>query len=75
MQPLTIELCLPTTIRATFDGLEQRDPPSLGQPGMLNVFGEVALERVMPGHLVELAALLVEPHPQPSLPVEDVSHV
>jgi hypothetical protein len=27
--------------------------------------GEVALQRVVAGHLVELAALLVEPHPEP----------
>jgi hypothetical protein len=27
------------------------------------------------GHLVELAALLVEPHPEPPLLVEDVAHV
>jgi hypothetical protein len=75
VEPLTIELRLPTTIRATFDGLEQGYPPGLGQPRTLDVFGEVALKRVVAGHLVELVALLVEPHPEPPLLVEDVGHV
>jgi hypothetical protein len=40
--------------------------------GTLKVFGEVALQRVVAGHFVEFATLLVEPHPQPPLLVEDV---
>jgi hypothetical protein len=75
VEPLTIELRLPTTIRATFDGLEQGYPPGLGQPRTLDVFGEVALQRVVAGHFVELATLLMKTHPQPPLLVEDVGHV
>jgi hypothetical protein len=40
---------------------------------MLDVFGEIALQRVVAGHLVEFAALLVEADPQPPLLAEDVS--
>jgi hypothetical protein len=29
----------------------------------------------MAGHLVELAALLIQPQPEPALLVEDVGHV
>src|SRR5215813_7901019 len=75
VEPPTIELRLPTTIRAIFDGLEEGNPTGLGQAGALNVLGEVALQRMMAGHFVELAALLVEPHPEPPLLVEDVAHV
>jgi len=52
--------------------MERGTPPRFAQPGKLVVFGEVALERVMTGHIVELAALLVEPHPEPALLMEDV---
>jgi hypothetical protein len=38
------------------DGPEQRDAPGLGQVGALLVLGEVALQRVVAGHLMELAA-------------------
>jgi hypothetical protein len=43
--------------------------------GTLDVFGEVSLQRVVAGHFVELAALLVEPHPEPALLMEEVGHV
>src|SRR5262245_54709045 len=52
VEPLTIELRLPTTIRATFDGLEQGDPSGVRELGTLKVFGEVALQRVVAGHFV-----------------------
>jgi len=58
-----------------FGGLEEGNPTGLGQAGALQVLGQVALQRVVAGHLVELAALLVEPHPEPPLLVEDVGHV
>src|SRR5215831_20590111 len=47
VEPLTIELRLPTTIRATFDGLDQGDPSGVRELGTLKVFGEVALQRVV----------------------------
>ena len=75
VEPFAVELRLATAVWPILDGLEQRHPPSLGQPGTLDVFGEVTLQRVMAGHLVELAALFVEPHPEPALLVEDVAHV
>src|SRR5215471_4456645 len=65
----------PTPIGAIFDGLEKRDPPCFAQSRMLDVFGEVALQRVVTGHLMELAALLVEAQPQAALLTEDVRHV
>src|SRR5262245_6537423 len=65
VEPLTIELRLPTTIRATFDGLEEGDPSGVREFGTLKVFGQIALQRVVAGHFVELAALLVQPHPEP----------
>ena len=55
--------------------MKQWRPPGLAQLGTLDVFGEVALERVVARHLVELVALLVEPHPRPALLVEEVGHV
>ena len=68
MEPLTIELRLPTTIRATFDGLEVGDPSAgIRKLGTIKVFGQIALQRVVAGQLVELAAFLVEPHPEPPL--------
>ena len=68
MEPLTIELRLPTTIRATFDGLEEGDPSAgIRKLGTIKVFGQIALQRVVAGHLVELAVFLVEPHPEPPL--------
>ena len=67
MEPLTIELRLPTTIRATFDGLEEGDPSGIRKLGTIKVFGQIALQRVVAGQLVELAAFLVEPHPEPPL--------
>ena len=73
--PLAVELRLPTTIGTRFDGLEEGNSHDFAQPSTLDVFGEIALQRVMAGHLVELAALFVEPHPQPALLVEDVGHV
>src|SRR5262245_12143108 len=42
VEPLTIELRLPTTIRAIFDGLEQGDRSGVRELGTLKVFGEVA---------------------------------
>jgi hypothetical protein len=72
VEPFAIELRLPTTVGANLDGLEEGDRRGFAQLGMLDVFGEVALERVMAGHLMELAALLVEPHPETPLLVEDV---
>src|SRR5215468_6641798 len=75
VEPLTIELRLPTTIWAIFDGLEQGDPSGVRELGTLKVFGEVALQRVVAGHFVELAAFFVESHPQPLLLVEEVGHV
>jgi len=56
-----------------FDGLEEGDPPCFAQSRMLDVFGEIALQRVVTGHFVELAALLVEADPQPPLLVEDIA--
>ena len=58
-----------------FDSLEERDPPCFAQSRMLDVFGEIALQRVVTGHFVELAALLVKADPQPPLLVEDIAHV
>jgi hypothetical protein len=55
-----------------FDGQEEGDPPRFAQSRTLDVFGEVALQRVVAGHLMELAVLLVEAHPQAALLVEDV---
>src|SRR6516225_11184002 len=72
VEPLTIELRLPATIRAIFDGLEEGDPSGVRDVGTLKVFGQIALQRVVAGHLVELATLLVEPHPETPLLVEDV---
>src|SRR5262249_23686930 len=46
-----------------------------GDAGRIDIFGEVALQRVTAGHLVELAALLVQPHPEPALLVKDVGDV
>jgi len=43
--------------------------------GLVDVLGEVALERVVAGHPVELAALFMQPQPQPPLLMEDVGHV
>src|SRR5262245_34864111 len=63
VEPLTVELRLPPAVGTNLDGLEERNSPSFAQPGTLDVFGEVALERMVAGHFVELAALLVEPHP------------
>src|SRR5262252_2542051 len=62
LEPLTVELRLPTTIRAVFGGLEEGDPSGLREVGTLKVFGQIALQ----GHLVELAAFFVEPHPEPA---------
>ena len=42
---------------------------------MLKVFGQIALQRVVAGHFVELAAFFVQSHPQPPLLVEDVGDV
>jgi hypothetical protein len=42
---------------------------------MLEIFGQIALQRMTAGHFVELASLLVEPHPQSPLLVDDVGHV
>jgi hypothetical protein len=75
VEALAVEHRLPATVGADLDGLEERRTPSLGQAGTLDIFGEVAIERVMAGHLVELAALLVEPHPQAPLLVEVVGYV
>src|SRR5215475_7347026 len=47
VEPLTIELRLPTTIRATFDGLEQGDPSGVRELGTLKVFGQIALQRMV----------------------------
>src|SRR5215468_4965267 len=44
VEPLTIELRLPTTIRATFDGLEEGDPSGVREFGTLKVFGQIALQ-------------------------------
>jgi hypothetical protein len=58
-----------------FDGLEEGDPPCFAQSRMLDVFGKIGLQRVVTRHFVELAALLVEPYPQPPLLVEDIADV
>src|SRR5262249_51681010 len=50
------QLRLPTPIGAMLDGLEQGNPRDLAQPSLLDVFGQISLERVVAGHLVELAA-------------------
>jgi hypothetical protein len=75
VEPLAVELRLPTAVGAVPDGLEKRGPSCLGQPGTFDVLGQVALQRMMAGHLVELAALLVESHPEPPLLVEEVANV
>src|SRR5262249_14439718 len=56
VEPLTIELRLPTTIRATFDGLEEGDPSGVREFGTPKVFGQIALQRMVAGHFVELPA-------------------
>jgi hypothetical protein len=38
------------------DGLEEWNPRRFTQPGTLGIFGEVALERVVARHFMELAA-------------------
>jgi hypothetical protein len=51
------------------------DMPGLARPRTLDIFGKVALQRVVTGHLLELVALLVQPHPRPPLLVKYVDHV
>jgi hypothetical protein len=50
-------------------------PASASWAHSIYILGEIALERVVAGHLVELATLLVKPHPQAPLLVEEVGHV
>jgi hypothetical protein len=75
IEPLAVKLRLAGAVWSVFDGLEEGDPPRVAQPATLDVLAEISLERVVAGHFVELSALLVEPHPQPALLVEDVAHV
>jgi len=42
-------------IMSRLDGLEEGDPPSIREPGTLYIFSQVGLQRVVAGHLVELA--------------------
>src|SRR5215472_6766545 len=49
VEPLAIELRLPTAVGANLDGPEEGDPPSIREPGTLYIFGQVAVERVMTG--------------------------
>src|SRR5215467_9957205 len=58
-----------------FYGLEEGNPTGLGQASSLQVLGQVALQRVVTGHFVELAALLVEADPEPPLLMEDIADV
>src|SRR5262245_60513824 len=75
VEPHTVEDCLPTAVGAVPDGLKKRGPSSLGQPCTLDIFSKIAFERVVAGHLVELAALLMQPHSETALLAEDVGHV
>ena len=52
---------------ATTDGPEQRSLGILGDPGLVQVGVEVRFERMMARHLVPLAALLPQPHPEPAV--------
>ena len=58
VEPFPRQLRLPTSVGTMLEGLEEGDLPKFAQPGPLDVSGEVAIERVVAGHLVELAALL-----------------
>src|SRR5262245_53704002 len=53
VEPFPRQFRLPAPIGAMLDGLEEGSPPRFAQPSALGVFGEVALERVVAGHLVE----------------------
>jgi hypothetical protein len=75
VEPLTVELRQAPAVWPILDGLEEGDPPGVCELGTLEIFSEVPLQRVVAGHLVELAALLVEPHPEPTLLVEEVGDV
>ena len=57
-------------VRPAADRAEQRPLGIAGEPAAVDVVVQVGLEVVVAGHLVPLAALLVQPHPQP--PVLDV---
>ena len=67
--------CSGQPISAPPDRAEQRPPRVRVQPAPVDIGVEVGLEVMVAGHLMPLAALLVQAHPQPSALGEHVLHL
>src|SRR5262249_55985954 len=67
LELLAVAWCFATRLGAVFDGLEEGSRPASSSGARSVYSGEVALQRVMKGYLVELAAFFLEPYPQPVL--------